>query len=132
MPREFPRSRRIEEQILRVLAEVLRSARDPRLKQAVVTSVRVSRDLSVAWIYVNSLDPQQDRASLEQGFASASGFLRSALARQLTVRQAPELRFRYDDTSERAATMDALIDSALHGDAGAGDIDGGEEGAGDE
>ena len=113
MPREFPRSRRIEEQIQRILSDVLREARDPRLQQAVITGVRVSRDLSVAWIYIKSLDPTHQATELEQGFQHAAGFLRSALARELTVRQVPELRFNYDDVLERAADMDALIDSAV-------------------
>ena len=50
------------------------------------------RDLSVAWVYFNSLDGQQDRETLEKAFASALGFLRIQLASQLTVRHVPERR----------------------------------------
>jgi ribosome-binding factor A len=41
------------------------------------------------------------------------GFLRSQLAKQLTVRQVPELRFRYDDSMQRGSAMDKLIDDAV-------------------
>ena len=52
MAREFPRSRRVEEQIQRILSDVVRAeVRDPRLDGVIVSSVKVSRDLSVAWIY---------------------------------------------------------------------------------
>ncbi len=56
MPREFPRSRRIEDQVQRILSDVLRvSARDPRLRGVIITAVNVSRDLSVAKVYFTSL-----------------------------------------------------------------------------
>jgi ribosome-binding factor A len=117
MPREFPRSRRVEEQIQRILSDVLRSeARDPALHHAVVTEVRVSRDISVAWVYVTSLDPAADHDGLLAACQRAAGFLRSAVAAGLAVRQVPELRFKIDDTAERAAQMDALIDSARNAD----------------
>ena len=114
MPREFPRSRRIEDQIQRILSDVLRvSVRDPRLRGVIVTAVKVSRDLSVAWVYFTSLDSDQDSADLQTAFVSAMGFLRSQLAKQLTVRQVPELRFRYDDSMQRGSAMDKLIDDAV-------------------
>ncbi len=114
MPREFPRSRRVEEQIHRILSDVLRAeARDPALHHAVVTEVRVSRDLSVARVYVTSLDAEADRHALLDACQRAAGFLRSAVAAGISVRQAPELRFKIDDTAERAAHMDSLIDSVL-------------------
>ena len=118
MSRDFPRSRRIEDQIQRSLSEIIRTrVRDPRLHGAVITGVDVSRDLSVAWVYFSSLDGQQDRVTLENAFASALGFLRAQLAKQLTVRHVPELRMRYDDTTERSAAMDRLIDEAVAKDA---------------
>jgi ribosome-binding factor A len=117
MAREFPRSRRIEEQILRILSHVLRSgARDPKLHQAMVTEVRVTRDLSVAWVYVTSLDSDAGQEELLEAFQRAGGFLRSAVAGALSVRQVPELRFRFDDSLDRAAHMDSLIDSVVSRD----------------
>jgi ribosome-binding factor A len=117
MPREFPRSRRIEDQVQRILSDVLRvSVRDPRLGGVIVTAVKVSRDLSVAWVYFTSLDLDQDPAELQSALVSAMGFLRSQLAKQLTVRQVPELRFRYDDSMQRGSAMDRLIDDAVASD----------------
>ncbi len=117
MPRDFPRSRRIEDQIQRILSEVIRvDIRDPRLNGAIITAVDISRDLSVAWVYFTSLDGDQEPDELYDAFDSAMGFLRSQLARQLTVRQVPELRFRHDDSMKRGADMDRLIDEAVSKD----------------
>ena len=114
MPREFPRSRRIEEQIQRVLGDAIRAeARDPRLRGVILTEVRVSRDLSVARVYYSAL--QQDATAPDPGPAleAARGFLRSVLARELRVRQVPELRFFADETVRRGAALERLIDEAV-------------------
>ena len=119
MPREFLRSRRVEEQIQRILSDVIRiHARDPRLSSAIVTGVSVSRDLSVAWIYVSSLDEGCSAEDLEAAFGAAAGFLRSQLARELSVRQVPELRFRVDETTARGQAMDRLLEEARAKDRG--------------
>jgi len=118
MPRDFPRSRRIEDQILRILNDVIRvHVRDPRMNDAMITAVKVSRDLSVAWVYFTALDPDHQRDELDDAFNSAMKFLRKQLASQLTVRHVPELRFRYDDLSETSRAMDQLIDEAVSNDA---------------
>jgi ribosome-binding factor A len=115
MARDFPRSRRIEDQIQRILSDVLRSdLRDPRLSGAFITAVRVSRDLSVAWVYYSELTSDTDATNdLAPVLKSAMGFLRSRLAKELTVRRVPELRFERDNTVREAAEMDQLIDSAV-------------------
>ncbi len=117
MPRDFPRSRRIEDQILRILNDVVRvHVRDPRMNDAMITAVKVSRDLGVAWVYYTALDPDHQRDDLDEAFSSAEKFLRKQLASQLTVRHVPELRFRYDDLSETSRAMDQLIDDAVSND----------------
>jgi len=114
MPREFPRSRRIEEQIQRILSDVVRTdVRDPRLEKAMITEVEVSRDLSVAWVYFTSFGTDIEPDSLAEAFGSASGFLRSRLARELTVRNVPELRFKFDDSLRKGEALESLIDSAV-------------------
>ena len=125
MPRDFPRSRRIEDQIQRILSDVVRKeVRDPRLASSIITAVRVSKDLSVAWVYYSSLNTNgradeveaSEAESLVEAFASASGFLRGRLAKDLTVRRVPELRFEFDDTLSKAHRMDELIDSVVDHD----------------
>ena len=119
MPREFHRSRRIEDQIQRILSEVIRvDVRDPRLNGSIITAVDVSRDLSVAKVYFTSLDPDQDSAELAAAFESALKFIRGRLAQQLTVRNVPELRFSYDDSMARGEAMDRLIEEAVARDGG--------------
>lgn len=115
MPREFPRTRRVGEQIQRDLAQLIREEiRDPRLGMITVSGVEVARDLAHAKVFFTQLnerdhDPAVSLAILNQ----AAGFLRHALGQRLTLRAVPQLHFHYDDTTARGARINALIDSAL-------------------
>ena len=114
MPREFSRSRRVEEQILRLLAELVRrEVKDPRVGPVTFTSVEVSRDLAHAKVYFLPFDPKRDAAEVGEALAAASGFLRSLLRRKLTMRQVPALHFVPDESIERAAKLSALIADAV-------------------
>jgi len=117
MSRDFPRSRRIEDQIQRLLSDIIRNdVHDPRLSGAIITAVRVSRDLSVAWVYYSVLQVDGETESLDDAFKSAVGFMRSRLAKDLTVRRVPELRFELDETGANARAMDQLIEDATSAD----------------
>lgn len=114
MPREFPRSRRVEEQIQRVLGDAIRAeARDPRLRGVILTDVRVSRDLSVARVYYSVLQQADGAPDPQPGLDAATGFLRSVLARELRVRQVPQLRFLPDEALRRGVALDRLIEEAV-------------------
>ena len=124
MPRDFPRSRRIEDQIQRILSDVIRTdVRDPRLARAIITSVQDSRDLSVAWVYYTVLQAEGKTESLDEAFSSALGFLRSRVAKELTVRRVPELRFELDESQSDARAMDRLIEDANRQNGAAGQPD---------
>ncbi len=121
MPREFPRSRRVGEEIKRVLSEALRrDFQDPRLEFVSVTDVEVSRDLSQARVFFSSLKGQDAAADATHALGSATGRLRRQLSRQLKLRVVPELRFEYDDSLDRGARISAL----LSGEASPGDKSG--------
>ena len=113
MPREFSRNQRLGAQMQRSLSELLRfETKDPGLADVALTAVELSRDLSVAKIYFNLLNPDDDPQPALKGLKRAAGFLRSKLGASLSVRHVPELRFVYDDSIAQAAEMSRLIDTA--------------------
>ncbi len=117
MPKEFPRSRRLEEAIQRILGEALAGkARDPRLEGLVITEVSVTRDLRLAKVYYSRLSGEQAEAHIEAGLRSAAGFLRSALAKEMRMKRIPELRFCRDETLARSRSLEELIDRAVSAD----------------
>lgn len=117
MPREFSRNQRLGNQVLRTLNELLRfETKDPRLKLVSLSSVELSRDLSVARVYFSMLDPNGDPKPVQDGLERASGFLRGRLGREIKIRHVPELRFAHDDSAAEAQRISSLIDGALESD----------------
>ena len=114
MPSDYPRSHRVADYIQRELAGLIRSElKDPRLSPMMtISSVEVTRDLSVAKVYFSVFDTEE-REPTHEALRSASGFLRRRLARLMKTRTVPELRFHYDDSAEKGAHMSALIAEAV-------------------
>jgi ribosome-binding factor A len=124
MPREFTRSRRIEEAIQRILGQALTAkARDPRLSGVIITDVRVARDFSVARVYYTRLAGSAVDANTAAALLAAMGFLRSTLAGELRIRQVPELRFFPDKALAHGQSMDELIARAVSGTHGPASAD---------
>jgi len=108
------RTSRIADQIQREVAELIRTElRDPRVGLITLTGVELSRDQSHAKVFFTVMGPQAASAEALEGLSRASGFLRSALARELTTRKVPELHFAYDESVERGVRLSRLIDEAV-------------------
>jgi ribosome-binding factor A len=118
MPKDFPRARRVGEQIQRELATLIREeVRDPRVGSVTVSEVQVSRDFAYADVFVTGLGMDADQSRAMVGVLTGAGsFLRHQLARRLTLRKVPTLRFQYDPTFERGARLNRLIDDVQPGD----------------
>lgn len=117
MPREFSRNQRLGSQVLRTLNELLRfETKDPRLQLVSLSSVNLSKDLSVAEVYFSLMDPKADPAAVKQGLDRANGFLRSRLGREIKIRHVPELRFIHDNSAAESQRISDLLERALHHD----------------
>ena len=89
---------RINEEIQRELAALIRTVKDPRVHGLVsVTAVDTTPDLRYAKIYVSVLD-KSDVKEVVKGLKSAGGYLRRELGRALSLRYTPELQFIADDS----------------------------------
>ncbi len=86
---------------------LLRKIKDPRVYGATITQVKITPDLRRAWIYFSTLSENIEEVAA--GLNSASGFIRSHLARELGMRYVPDLEFKYDQTIEKMAEMDKLF-----------------------
>jgi ribosome-binding factor A len=105
------RMRRVDEAMRQVLGDALaQELKDPRVGFVTVTDVKTSPDLRHARVYVSVLGDQPARESTLAGLRSAHGFLQGRVAGELRLKRTPELRFELDDTAERAARLERLID----------------------
>lgn len=89
------------------LSEVLLlEAKDPRVANVVVTNVKVTRDLSLARVYVSGVG---DRGEILSGLESCKGFLRRQVAARVSLFRMPRLEFFYDDTGDVLARIERLL-----------------------
>lgn len=90
---------------------IRRGVSDPRLAQATITGVTLSRDLRIAKIYVAAHGGASGEQALLAGFESAKGFIKRELARELGLRYMPELRFFYDASFDYGAHINRVLKS---------------------
>ncbi|MDX2198241.1 MAG: 30S ribosome-binding factor RbfA [Phycisphaerae bacterium] len=109
------RQERVASLIRRILAEELqRRIVDPRLERMTsITRVEMSPDLSVAKIFVSVMSTAARQKLSLQALRSAAGRLRHAVGEQFQARVVPELIFKLDDSLQRAAETNALIERSL-------------------
>lgn len=95
---------RINDEIRRELSEILRTVKDPRVSQSMltITHVDTTSDLRYARIYLTALDRTGEK-DLMRGLKSASGYLRRELGSRLNLRYTPELQFFADDSIAHGA-----------------------------
>lgn len=111
------RSRRLEEQLLRLLADLVRrEVKDPRIGAVTLTAVEVSPDLSHATVYFLPFGMGKDPAPVAEGLGKAAGYLRTMVGKQLTLRHTPQLHFKLDTTLEKGMALNALIKEAVADD----------------
>ena len=122
MPKDYSRTSRLCEQIQRDLAQMIQfEMKDPRLGMVTLNQVKVAKDLGYADIYFTVMGAkgetdEQIREQTESILNDAAGYLRSELARNMTTRVTPQLRFHYDETLERGHHLTGLIKKARQED----------------
>jgi ribosome-binding factor A len=103
--------RRVDEAVREVLGDaVSQDLKDPRVGFVTVTEVRTSPDLRHARVFVSVFGTADEQQATLDGLRSAHGILQSRIARELRLKRTPALGFELDDTAERAARLEALIE----------------------
>ena len=102
---------RINDEMQKELATVLREVKDPRISEAFIsiTAVDVTPDLKYAKVYYSAMmgDPKE----VAKGLKSSAGFLRRQLAQRMNLRMTPELTFYADHSIEHGAHISKLLNS---------------------
>ena len=106
------RINRINEEIQKELANLLRTVKDPRVQDTMISITRVETtpDLRYTKVYVSFLQNEKAEGAMK-GLKSAAGYLRRQLASSLNLRYAPEIVWALDDSITYGAHMLNLINS---------------------
>lgn len=102
---------RINDEMQKELAQVLRQVKDPRVSEAFisVTAVDVTPDLKFAKVYYSAMTG--DKKEIAKGLKSSAGYIRRQLAQNLNLRMTPELTFFEDHSIAHGAHISKLLNS---------------------
>ena len=102
----------INQEIQKELSSLLRSVKDPRIQNVMISITRVETTPDLRWtkVYVSFLQEDKVKEAMA-GLKSAAGFLRRQLGANLQLRYAPEIQWALDDSITYGAKMLELINS---------------------
>lgn len=115
MKRKSPKGDRVNEEVFRALSDIIRNeVKDPRISPITsITACEVTKDLKQAKVYISVLGEEEDLDKTMEGLKSSAGFIRSALARELNLRNTPELKFVADSSIAYGMKMSKMIDDVI-------------------
>ncbi len=101
---------RLNVDVHRLLGELCRQLKDPRLQNGLITLTRVevTEDLAYAKVYVSVLGCDVKEAF--KALNGAAGFLRSELSARMKIRKSPQLRFIEDDGAAYAERINTILE----------------------
>lgn len=101
---------RLEQIIKKEISTIIQfEMKDHKIGFVTVTDVRLTNDLSLAKIYVNFLGGEQKNEAGLKILEKSKGFMRSSLAKKLTIRKVPELRFLIDTSLEEGNRIEQIL-----------------------
>ncbi|SFG56608.1 ribosome-binding factor A [Lachnospiraceae bacterium C7] len=103
---------RINEEVMRELSKIIRGEiKDPRINPFTsVVAVEVAPDLKTAKAYISVLGDEKSQEDTMAGLKSAEGFVRRKLAKNVNLRNTPEIKFILDQSIEYGVEMSRKID----------------------
>lgn len=106
------RIKRINEELRTIIAEIIQNeVKDPRLGDVLITitQVNTSKDLHQAQVFVSILGDDDETKAAMQALHGSQSFVRRAAAAQVTFRYMPELIFKLDEASRKAASINSVL-----------------------
>jgi ribosome-binding factor A len=92
---------------------ILFDVHDPRVRNVTILGAEVSSDLRYAKVFFTVTGDEREQKRVMHGLQSARGYLQSKIAARLQTRITPELRFEFDDSAKRTASLLKLIESSV-------------------
>lgn len=100
------RVQRVASELHKVISLLLRTRiKDTKLASATITEVDISSDLSYAKVYYTCITVE-DAEYIDKAFEKSKGFFRSSIAKSLSLRIVPTLKFIYDTSLEYGIQME--------------------------
>ncbi len=118
MRKNSTKNMRVNGEVLRELSNIIRGdIKDPRIHPMTsVVAVEVAPDLKTCKAFISVLGDEQSRKDTLEGLRSAEGYIRRELARNINLRNTPQIRFILDQSIEYGVNMSKMIDAVTNKD----------------
>ena len=104
------RNERINEEVMRATADIVRELKDPRIPvMTSIVRVEVTPDLKFAKVYVSVMGDAAVQADCLKGLKAAAGFIRREVGRRVLLRSTPEFHFVLDNSVEHGAHIAQVL-----------------------
>jgi ribosome-binding factor A len=111
----YKRADRVGDIILKEISEMILKGeiKDPRVRSATLTGIKVTDDLSLAWVYFTVMTEEVGKEETLAGLQSASGFIKRELWRRLRIKRVPVLKFEIDAVLEEGYRIDNILKGVI-------------------
>lgn len=109
---------KVRKALIREVSDLLQTRlKDPRISGIVsVTDVELSADCRHAKVFVSILGEADDQNNTMEALASSTGFIRTEIAKRISLRFTPEIKFMIDDSLERGVRVTKLLEKIARGE----------------
>lgn len=108
---------RVNAEVQKELCNIIRGGiKDPRVAPMTsVVAVEVAPDLKTCKAYISVFGDEKAQSDTVKGLQSAEGFIRRELARNLNMRNTPQITFVMDQSIAYGVAMSKMIDDVTKG-----------------
>lgn len=115
MRKNSTKNNRINSEVQKALSSIIRTVKDPRVDPFTsVVEVQVAPDLKTCKVYVSVLGDGGEETI--EGLKYAAGYIRHELAREVNLRNTPELSFHLDTSISYGVDMTKKIEEVIKAD----------------
>ena len=113
------RAVRVGDQLMREIADLLvKKVKDPRIKGATLTGVRLSDDLRHAKVYYSLMGNKEDFERAQAGLDSAKGFIKKEIGHRMDLKYMPDITFKRDPSLAEGEHMERVFEKLKLEDSG--------------
>lgn len=100
---------RLESNIKRALSDIINFEVKNNIGLVTITDCEITSDLEYLTVFYTVLN-DKDKKKAKEGLENSKGFIRTSLVKKVSMRKAPNITFKYDQSYENGNRIDALLE----------------------
>jgi len=107
------RTHRLNSLLKEVISEVIRlDVGHPKVSEFVtVTAVDITKDLTLAKVYISVIGTQEEKEESIQALQSAAGYIAVLASKKVVLRHFPSLTFKLDESVDKHIKINSILEN---------------------